>query len=148
MHRLGGQKHGELDNQLALATTGTQIESATPGQDVVQHRIERELVLTRPLRHKSSNSRTIAPDKHRSRLRAMVPWIGGKQPQQITVVGCWHIEGVESLLFSVVLAKRLGEAVEGVPLLPTGEQTPFPGPFRPQPDAIFHPFQCLPSAVT
>ncbi len=60
----------------------------------------------------------------------MVPWIGGKQPQQITVVGCWHIEGVESLLFSVVLAKRLGEAVEGVDLLPTGEQRPLPGDFR------------------
>src|SRR5258707_6111056 len=145
MHRLGGQKHGELDNQLALGTNRTQIELATPGHDVVQHRIERELVLTRPLRHKSSNSRTIAPDKHRSRLRAMVPWIGGKQPQQITVVGCWHIEGVESLLFSVVLAKRLGEAVEGVRLLPNREPRALCREFRHPPRRTIQPRSCLSS---
>src|SRR2546428_3318169 len=119
MHRCGGQKHGELDNQLALGTNRTEIKLATPGHDVVEHSIERELVLARPLRHKSSNSRTIASDEHRSRLRPMVPWIGGEQPQQITVVGCWRIEGVESLLFSVVLTKRLREAAERVDPVPT-----------------------------
>jgi len=45
MHRLGGQKHGELDNQLALGTNRTQIELATPGHDVVEHSIERELII-------------------------------------------------------------------------------------------------------
>src|SRR6266566_4465117 len=139
MHRLGGQKHGELDNQLALAT---------PRHDVVEHSIERELVLTRPLRYKSSNSRTIAPDKHRSRLRPVVPWIGGEQPQQITVVGCGRIEGVESLFFSVVLTKRLREAVEGVDLVPTGEQRRLPGDFRHQRIDIFKLLQCWPSGVT
>src|SRR5215470_15001051 len=148
MHRLGGQKHGELDNQLALGTNRTQIEFATPCHDVVEHSIERELVLTRPLCHKSSNSRTIAPDKHRSRLRPMVPGIGGEQPHQITVVGCWHIESIESLLFSVVLTKRLREVVEGVDLLSTGEQRPLPGDFRHQLVDIFQLLQCRPSGVT
>src|SRR5215470_11848418 len=148
MHRLGGQKHGKLDNQLALVTNRTQIELTTPCHDVVEHGVERELVLTRPLRHKSSNSRTIAPDKHRSRLRAVVPWIGGEQPQQITIVGCWRIEGVESLLFSIVLTKRLREAVEGVDLLPTGEQRRLPGDFRHQLVDIFELLQCWPSGVT
>jgi hypothetical protein len=111
MHRLGSQKYGELDNQLTLGTNRTQIELATPGHDVVEHGIESELVLTRPLGHQLSNSCTVAPDKHRSRLRPVVPWIGGEQTQQITVVGCGRIEGIESLLFSVVLSKRLREAV-------------------------------------
>src|SRR5215470_20098972 len=137
MHRLGGQKHGELDNQLALGTNRTQIEFATPCHDVVEHSIERELVLTRPLRHKSSNSRTIAPDKHRSRLRPVMPWIGGEQSQQIPVVGCWRIEGVESLLFSVVLTKSLREAVEGIDLLPAGEQRLLSGDFPHQLVDIF-----------
>src|SRR5262245_52372666 len=132
MHRLGGQKHGELDNQHTLGPNRTQIELATPGHDVVEHSIERELVLTRPLRYKSPNSRTIAPDKHRSRLRPVVPWIGGEQPQQITVVGCGRIEGVEGLFFSVMLTKRLREAIEGVDLVPTGEQRPLSNDFTHQ----------------
>src|SRR5258708_37827309 len=135
MHRLGGQKHGELDNQLALGTNRTQIELATSGHDVVEHSIERELVLTRTLRHKSSNSRTIEPDKHRSRLRPVVLWIGGEQPQQSTVVGCGRIESLEGLLFSVVLTKRLREAVEGVGLPPTGEQRRLARRCAPQPAA-------------
>src|ERR1700687_1236532 len=114
MHRLGGQKYGELDNQLTPGTDRTQSELATPGHDVVEHGIERELVLARPLRHQLSNSCAIAPDEHRSRPRPVVARIGGEQAQQVTVVGRWRIEGVESLLFSVVLAKRLGEAVEGI----------------------------------
>src|SRR5215471_9811206 len=148
MHRFGGQKHCELDNQLTLGTNRAQIELATPRHDVVEHGIECELVLTRPLCHKSSNSCAIALDKHRSRLRPVVPWIGGEQPQQITVVGCWRIEGVESLLFSVVLTKRLREAVEGIDLLPTREQRPLPGDFRHQLFDIFQLLQCRPSGVT
>ena len=82
--------------------------------------------------HQLSNSCTIVPNEYRSRLRPVVPWIGGEQPQQVTVVGCGRIEGVESLLFSVVLTKRLREAVEGIDPLPTGEQRPLSGDFRQQ----------------
>jgi hypothetical protein len=137
MHRLGGQKHGELDYQLSFGTNRTQIELATPGHDVVEHSIERELVLTRPLCYKSSNPRPIAPDKHRSRLRPVVPWIGGEQPQQITVVGCGRVEGIKSLFFLVVLTKRIRETVDGVDLLPTGQERPLPGDFRHQDVDIF-----------
>src|ERR1700730_18210533 len=147
MHRLGGQKYGELDNQLTLGTNRTQIELATPGHDVVEHGIERELVLTRPLRHQLSDSCTIAPDEHRSELGPVVLWIGGEQPQQITVVGCGRIEGVQSLFFSVVLAKRFREAVEGIDPLPTGEQRPLPGDFRHQLVDIFKLLQRRPSGV-
>jgi len=67
----------------------------------------------------------------------VVPWIGGEQPQEITVVACGRIEGVEGLFFSVVLTKRLREAVEGVDLLPTGEQRPLRADFPHQLVDIF-----------
>src|SRR5581483_1241924 len=59
----------------------------------------------------------VPPDEARSRLAPAVPRIGGKQPLQIAVVGLRRREGVERLLFLVVLANGLAQLVQRIETL-------------------------------
>src|SRR6478736_1533611 len=114
---------------------------AAAGDHVVKHRIKRELVFARPPGNHLPDVGAVAPDKDRSRLRAAMPWIGGKQPVEIAVVSLGWLEGVERLLSFVVAAQSLAELMQGIDALPRGEQWPFAGDFGHQLVDIFKLFE-------
>jgi hypothetical protein len=99
VHGLGGKQDGEIGQELPLGTDSSQIVRAAAGDHVVKHRIERELVFARPPGNQLPDVGAVAPDKDRSRLRPAMPWIGGKQPVEITVISLGWLEGVERLFF-------------------------------------------------
>src|SRR5205085_120479 len=97
---------------------GTQIELAAAQDHVVKHSIKRKLVLARPPRDQLPDLGAVPPDEGRSRLLPAMPWISGEEPGEITVVSFRWPEGIERLLFSVMVAKRLAELVQRIDTLP------------------------------
>ena len=99
MHGLGGKQDGEIGQELPLGTDGSQIMRAAASDHVIKHRIKRKLVFACPSSNQLPDMGAVAPDKDRSRLRPAMPWIGGKQPVEITIVSLGWLEGVERLFF-------------------------------------------------
>src|SRR5438045_1724687 len=102
---------------------------AAAGDHVVKHRIKRQLVLARPPRDQPPDVGAVTPDEDRRRLRPAMPWLGGKKPEQVTVVSLRRREGVERLPFLVVFGQRLAELMQRIETLPCRHQWPLPGDF-------------------
>src|SRR3984893_6244222 len=120
---------------------------AAAGDHVVKHRIKRELVFARPPGNQLPDVGAVAPDKDRSRLRPAMPWIGGKQPVEITVVSLGWREGVERLFFLVVAAQSLAELMQRIDALPRREQWRFAGDFVHQLVDIFKLLERRPAGI-
>src|SRR5262245_62047313 len=120
---------------------------AAAGDHVVKHRIKRELVFARPPGNQLPDVGAVAPDKNRCRLRQAMPWVGGKQPVEITVVSLGWLEGVERLFFLVVAAQSLAEFAQRMNALPRSEHWPFAGDFVHQFVDIFKLFERRPAVV-
>ena len=58
-----------------------------------------------------------------------MPWISGKEPGEVAVISLRWPEGIERLLFLVMVAKRLAELMERIDTLPRRDQRPLPGDF-------------------
>src|SRR5437762_7103145 len=89
----------------------------------------------------------VAADEGRTRWRPAMPRIGGKQPEQVPVVSLRRLEGVERLLFLVVLAQRLLKLTQRIETLPRRHQWPLPGDFVHQFIDIFELLQRRPSGI-
>ncbi len=63
MHRLGGQQHGELRDQLPLGTDRAQVKLAAADDHVIEKSIERELIFACPPRNHLPHSRAVVPDE-------------------------------------------------------------------------------------
>src|ERR1700750_594164 len=120
---------------------------AAAGDHVVKHRIKRKLVFARPPGNQLPEVRAVAPDEDRSRLRPAMPWIGGKQPVEMTVVSLGWLDGVERVFFLVVAAQSLAELMQGTDALPRSEQWPFAGDFVHQLVDIFKLFERRPAGI-
>jgi len=114
VHGLGGQQDGEVDHKLPFGPDGTQIELAAAGDHVVKHSIKRKLVLARPPRNQLPDLGAVPPDESRSRSLPAMPWISGKEPGEVAVISLRWPEGIERLLFLVMVAKRLAELMERI----------------------------------
>src|SRR5690348_18503020 len=105
MHGLGGQQDDEIHHKLPFGADDPQIELPAAGDHVVEHGVQRKLILARPPRHQLSYVGAMLSDERRSRSSPVMPRIGGKQPREVAVIRLGWREGVEGLLFLVVLAK-------------------------------------------
>src|SRR5436190_17951659 len=76
-----------------------------------------------------------------------MPWIGGKQPLEITVVSLRRREGLERLFFLVVVAQCLAELVERIDALTRRDQWPLAGDFLHQLVDIFELLERRPAGV-
>src|SRR6185312_11576968 len=100
---------GEVDHKLPFGAGSTKIEFAAARDHVIENGVERKLVLARPSRDLLPDLRAVPPDEDRGRLCPSMSWIGGEKPREVAVIRLRWREGVERLLFLVVLAKRLAE---------------------------------------
>src|ERR1700751_1422944 len=76
-----------------------------------------------------------------------MPWIGGKQPGVIAVVGLRWREGVKRLLLPVMVAEGLAEFVQRIDTLPSRGRWPLAGDFAHQFVNIFELLQCRPAGI-
>src|SRR4051812_39297374 len=76
-----------------------------------------------------------------------MPWIGGKQPLEIPVVGLRRLERVERLFLFVVVGQGLAERTQRIDALPRREQWSFPGDFSHQLVDIFELLKRRPAGV-
>src|ERR1700756_3079599 len=76
-----------------------------------------------------------------------MPRIGGKQPREIAVVSLRWREGIERLLFLVVVAKRLAELMQRIDALARRDERALPGDLAHQFVDIFKLLQRRPSGI-
>src|SRR5246127_2487533 len=76
-----------------------------------------------------------------------MPWISGKEPGEIAVVRLRRREGIERLLFLVMVAKRLAELMQRIDPLPRRDERPLPGDFLHQFVDIFELLQRRPTGI-
>src|SRR5262249_42740380 len=76
-----------------------------------------------------------------------MPWIRGKQPQEITVVCLRRLERIELLFLLVMVIQCLGELSQRIDALPYGEQWLFPSDFVHELVDVFKLLECRPSGV-
>ena len=105
------------------------------------------LVFARPSGNQLPDVGAVAPDKDRSRLRPAMPWIGGKQSVEITVVSLGWLKGVERLFSLVMAAQSVAELMQRIDALPRSEQWPFAGDFVHQLVDIFKFFERRPAGM-
>src|SRR5258708_15135076 len=122
VHGFDRQKDCELHAQAPLRAGRTQLQLAAPSDHVLQHLVERELILARPGGDEFADFRTVAAEEVRGELLPVVPRIVGKESLEIAVVEVGIADQVSLPLVGVVLAqghakggKGLGSATAVVP---------------------------------
>ena len=86
MHRRCRQQDDEFHPQLSLGTDRAQLELAAAADHIIENRVQRQLVLSRPLRDDLPNLRAVVPEKSGRRRRPMIPRIVGEDAQKIAIV--------------------------------------------------------------